>query len=167
MTITYAELGPKFGFYFGGALRANTVDLLYKHLGKTGVKVEFNTQVMNIEQDEKEGKVRVTISGGKQLVTDMVVGADRIGSTVAKCVLNGQGERRPLVYSNENIFYGVVDGGSSKANLKTPVFRNPFLGIANTMYLIFDKGEFISFRCGRGGRAKGGNDPLIWALTVP
>lgn len=56
---------------------------------KAGVKIEFNTEVMNIEQEEKEGKARVIINGGRQLVTDMVVGADGIGSTVAKCVCNG------------------------------------------------------------------------------
>lgn len=63
----------------------------------------------NIEQEAS--KVKVTLNGGKQLVTDMVVGADGIDSTVAKCVFNGRGERRPLVYSKENIFYDVVDDG--------------------------------------------------------
>jgi len=168
----YAELGPNFGFFFGGALRANTVNLLYKHLGKAGVRVDFNTQVTNVEQEENgHSKVKITLNGGRQLLTDMVVGADGIGSTVAKCVFNGPGERRPLVYSKENIFYGVVDEDSSRTiPTKTAHFRNPFLGLANTMYLIFDKGEFITFRCGRHqqrgqGSSNPSHDPLIWALT--
>ena len=60
-------------------------------------------------------------------------------------------------YSQENIFYGVIPLSDDS---ELPRFDHPYLGIDNSMLLAFDRGEFISFFCGRNPV-----NSLIWAIT--
>ena len=61
-------LAGSFGFPFGGALRADIVDLLLSRLGT----VTYGAEVLRVEQDEEEA--RVILKDGTEMRADMVVG---------------------------------------------------------------------------------------------
>lgn len=143
-----AEFETRFGYYVGGALRAELVDMLKEPIEKSN-NLHYSHNVTSLQQDP-DG---VTISFEKQepVRVDMVVGADGIHSTVVKQIFP---QTAPPVHSKENIFYGVIE------NIDQQTSINPTITVRNTLTQYFGRGEFICYRIGNDGK-------FIWAATYP
>ncbi|CAF4379882.1 unnamed protein product, partial [Rotaria sordida] len=100
------EFGKRFGYFMGGALRGELVDILKEPLEKSGI-IYYSHNMTNIKQD-KDG-VTISFDNEKQQKTvrvDMVIGADGIRSTVVKQIFP---QTAPPIYIKKNIFYGMID----------------------------------------------------------
>ncbi|UJR20543.1 hypothetical protein I4U23_023670 [Adineta vaga] len=146
-----SEYGERFGYYIGGAIRADLVNILKEPLEKNH-SLHYSHKVIDIQQDS-DG---VTLSfenerDQKPVRVDMVIGADGIHSTVVKKIFS---QTELPIYSKENIFYGVID------NIDQHTSISPIVTQKNTLIQCFDKGEFICYRVGNQGQ-------FMWAATYP
>jgi len=127
----------KYGIALGGTIRADLIDLLARPL-KASLSLHYDREVVGVDTENPD-RVTAHLADGSSLTADLLVGADGIGSTVAKLVF-GTVNDQPR-YSGENIFYGVID------DLTEP-FKTSYLGKPNTLVQLFDRGEFICFPVG-------------------
>jgi salicylate hydroxylase len=145
------EYGKRFGYFLGGALRADLVDILKKPLEKTNT-IHYSHKMININQDV-DGVI-ISFENEKQqkpIRVDMVIGADGINSTVTQLVFS---PTAPSMYSKESIFYGIIN------NIDQQTSINPSVTQKNTLTQYFGRGEFISYRVGNQGQ-------FMWAATYP
>ncbi|CAF3347457.1 unnamed protein product [Rotaria sp. Silwood1] len=146
-----AEYGKRFGYFMGGALRSELVDVLKEPLEKNGI-LYYSHNMIDIKQDN-DG-VTISFDNEKQqkpVRVDMVVGADGIRSTVVKQIFT---QTASAIHSKENIFYGMIDNIDQQTSL------NPIITAKNTLTQYFNHGEFLSYRAGNTGQ-------LMWATTYP
>ncbi|CAF3748692.1 unnamed protein product [Rotaria sp. Silwood1] len=146
-----ASFGKRFGFFVGGTVRAELVDILKAPIEACG-NLHYNHNVINITQDS-DG-VTIYFENEKQknsIRVDMVVGADGIRSTVVKKIFP---QTPPPIYTKENIFYGVID------NIDQQISVNSSIRAKNTLTQYFDRGEFAAYRIGQHGE-------IMWAATYP
>lgn len=143
-----SEYGKRFGYYLGGALRAELVDILKEPLEKSGM-INYSHNMIDIKQDSNS--VEISFANQKSIHADMVIGADGIHSTVVEKIFS---QTPPPIHSGENIFYGVID------NIDKQTIINPLITAKNTMTQYFGRGEFICYRVGNQGQ-------FIWAGTYP
>jgi salicylate hydroxylase len=146
-----SEYGKRFGYFLGGALRAELVDLLKEPIEKNGI-LHYSHNMIDMKQDA-DG-VTILFENEKQqkpIRVDMVIGADGIHSTVVKQIFS---QTAPSIHSKENIFYGVIE------NIDEQTSINPSITAKNTLTQYFGRGEFISYRVGNQGQ-------FIWAATYP
>jgi 2-polyprenyl-6-methoxyphenol hydroxylase-like FAD-dependent oxidoreductase len=144
----FGEYEKRFGYYLGGALRAELVDLLKEPIEKSH-DLHYSHNMIDLEQDS-DG-VTISFEQQKPVRVDMVIGADGIHSTVVKQIFS---QTAPAMHSKENIFYGVIE------NIDQQTSINPLITAKNTMTQYFGRGEFISYRVGNQGQ-------FIWAATYP
>jgi len=145
------EYRKRFGYFLGGVIRAELVDVLKESIEKNGI-IHYSHNMIDIKQDA-DG-VTVLFENEKQqksIRVDMVIGADGIHSTVAKKIFS---QTIPPIYSKENIFYGVID------NIDQQTSINPSITTKNTLTQYFRRGEFICYTAGNQGK-------FIWAATYP
>lgn len=145
------EYGKRFGYYLGGALRSELINILKEPLEKRG-NLYYSHDLISVQQDTDS--VTVSFEHGKQqkqVRVDMVIGADGIRSTIARQVF---GETAPPIYSKENIFYGIIDNIDQRTSI------NASITAENALTQYFGRGEFISYRAGNKG-------VLMWAATYP
>jgi salicylate hydroxylase len=143
------EYGKRFGYFLGGAVRAELVDILKEPIEKQN-SLYYSHNVINIEQDS-DG---VTISfenEQKPVRVDMVIGADGIYSTVARQIFS---QTAPAVHSKENIFYGIIDNIDEQTSIKSPITAK------NTFTQQFSCEGFTTYRVGNKGQ-------FMWAATYP
>lgn len=143
-----SEYGERFGYFLGGALRAELVDVLKKPLEKSD-SLHYSHNMIDIKQDSNG--VTISFENQKPVHVDIVIGADGIHSTVVKQVFSQSA--RP-VHSKENIFYGVIE------NIDKQTTINPIVTAKNTLTQYLGRGEFITYRVGNQGQ-------FIWAGTYP
>ncbi|CAF1433521.1 unnamed protein product [Rotaria sordida] len=142
------EFGKRFGYFMGGALRAELVDILKEPLEKSGI-LYYSHNMTDIKQD-KDG-VTISFDNEKQQKTvrvDMVIGADGIRSTVVKQIFP---QTAPPIYIKKNIFYGMID------NIDEQTSINPIVREKNTITQNFDHGEFLTYPAGDKGQC-------MWAV---
>lgn len=96
----FENIMSKYGFGISGCLRADLIEILSK---KAGDDLRYSHKLVNIEDDTQ--RVKVSFENGYEDHFDVVIGSDGINSTVAE-KLNI--DKSPPVYSNANIFYGVI-----------------------------------------------------------
>jgi 2-polyprenyl-6-methoxyphenol hydroxylase-like FAD-dependent oxidoreductase len=133
------EYEQRFGYYLGGALRADLVDLLKEPIEKSN-DLHYSHNVIDLQQDA-DG-VTISFEQQKPVRVDMVIGADGIHSTVVQKIFS---QTAPPIHSKENIFYGVIE------NIDQQTSINPSITAKNTMTQYFGRGEFISYRVGHRG----------------
>lgn len=96
----FENIMSKYGFGISGCLRADLIQTLSE---KAGDDLKYSHKLINIEDDTRS--VKVSFENGYKDHFDVVIGSDGINSTVAE-KLNI--DKSPPVYSNANIFYGVI-----------------------------------------------------------
>jgi salicylate hydroxylase len=146
-----SEYVKRFGYFPGGALRAELVDVLKESIEKNGI-IHYSHNMIDIKQDA-DG-VTVLFENEKQqksIRVDMVIGADGVHSTVVKKIFS---QTIPPIHSKENVFYGVID------NIDQQISINPSITTKNTLTQYFHQGEFIACRVGNQGQ-------FIWVATYP
>ncbi|CAF2422757.1 unnamed protein product [Rotaria sp. Silwood2] len=146
-----ADYGKRFGYFMGGTLRSELVDVLKEPLEKNDI-LHYSHNVTNIKQDN-DG---VTISFDnekeqKPVRVDMVIGADGIHSTVVKQIFTPIAQS---IYSKVNIFYGTIDNIDQQTSL------NPIITAKNTLIQYFGHRHCLSYRAGNKGQ-------YMWAITYP
>ncbi|CAF1184387.1 unnamed protein product [Adineta steineri] len=143
-----SEYGERFGFYVGGAVRAELVDILKEPLEKNHI-LHYSHKVIDIKQDTDGVEISFeNASEQKSVRVDMIIGADGVHSTVAKQIFS---QTVPPTYAKENIFYGIIHNIDQQTSL------NPSIIQKHTLTQCFDKGEFICFRIGNQGQ-------FMWAV---
>ncbi|CAF3366552.1 unnamed protein product [Rotaria sp. Silwood1] len=145
------DYGKRFGYFMGGTLRSELVDVLKEPLEKNGI-LHYSHNVTNIKQDN-DG---VTISFDnekeqKPVQVDMVIGADGIHSTVVKQIFTPTAQS---IYSKVNLFYGMID------NIDQQTSINPMITTKNTFIQYFGHRHCLSYRTGNKGQ-------YMWAITYP
>ncbi|CAF1646706.1 unnamed protein product [Rotaria magnacalcarata] len=146
-----SEYGQRFGYFLGGALRSELVDLLKEPIEKSD-NLHYSHNLINIKQDANGVTLLFENENEQKSVhADMVIGADGIRSTVVKQIFT---ETALPVHSKENVFYGIID------NIDQQTSINPLVTAKNTMTQYFGFGEFITYRAGHKGQ-------LMWAATYP
>jgi salicylate hydroxylase/6-hydroxynicotinate 3-monooxygenase len=141
------EYEKLFGYFLGGTIRAELVDILKEPIEKTGI-LHYSHNMIDIKQDT-DG-VTISFENKKSIHVDMVIGADGIHSTVVKKIFS---QTDPPIYSKENIFYGVID------NIDQQTTINPSITAKNTLTQYFNRGKFVAYRVGNQGQ-------FIWAATI-
>ncbi|CAF5147150.1 unnamed protein product, partial [Rotaria sp. Silwood1] len=132
------EFGKRFGYFMGGTIRSELVDILKEPLEKDGI-LYYSHSMSNIKQDN--GGVTISFENEKQqkpLRVDMVIGADGIHSTVVKQI----------------VFYGMID------NIDQQTSINPIITAKNTFVQYFGRGQAMTCRAGTKGQ-------FMWAVTYP
>ncbi|CAF1651355.1 unnamed protein product [Rotaria sp. Silwood1] len=145
------EFGKRFGYFMGGTIRSELVDILKEPLEKDGI-LYYSHSMSNIKQDN--GGVTISFENEKQqkpLRVDMVIGADGIHSTVVKQIFT---QTAPSIYSKENVFYGMID------NIDQQTSINPIITAKNTFVQYFGRGQAMTCRAGTKGQ-------FMWAVTYP
>ncbi|CAF3229283.1 unnamed protein product [Rotaria socialis] len=146
-----SEYGQRFGYFLGGAIRSELVDILKEPIEKSD-NLHYSHNLINIKQDANGVTLLFENEDQQKSVhADMVIGADGIRSTVVKQIFT---ETAAPVHSKENIFYGIID------NIDQQTSINPLVTAKNTMTQYFGFGEFITYRAGHKGQ-------LMWAVTYP
>ncbi|CAF3319671.1 unnamed protein product [Rotaria socialis] len=119
-----ADYGKRFGFFLGGILRAELVDILKEPIEQAG-NLHNNHNVANIKQDADGVMISLENNQQKKSVrVDMLIGADGIHSTVVNQIFP---QSPPPIYTKENIFYGVID------NIDQQTSINPTVTAKNTL----------------------------------
>jgi salicylate hydroxylase len=142
------EYENRFGYYFGGALRAELVDVLKEPIEKSN-NLHYSHNIIDLQQDSDS--VTISFEQQKPIRVDMVIGADGIHSTVVKQIFS---QTAPAIHSKENIFYGVIENVDQQSSI------NPLITAKNTITQYFGRGEFICYRAGNQGQ-------FMWAATYP
>mmetsp|Transcript_38879 Transcript_38879/g.54209 ORF Transcript_38879/g.54209 Transcript_38879/m.54209 type:complete len:430 (-) Transcript_38879:8-1297(-) len=146
---TLGRIGRKYGLPLSGTLRADLIDLLASPLLDNGV-LHYSHEVKEVRNSKE--KATVVLTNGEEFETDLVIGADGISSTVLRSVFEKEDIDSP-VFSNENIFYGIIEDGLYKD------YGIPNLGLPGNLVQQFGcPGEFISFPAGNDGT-------MVWAQT--
>ncbi|CAF0932232.1 unnamed protein product [Rotaria sordida] len=140
--LALADYGKRFGFFLGGTVRTELIDILKEPIEKTS-NLHYNHNVIDITQDP-DG-VMIYFENEKQkkpIRVDMVVGADGIHSTVVKKIFP---QTPPPIYTKENIFYGVIDHIDQQTSI------NSSIRAKNTLTKYIDRDEFITCRIATSG----------------
>ncbi|CAF1277761.1 unnamed protein product [Rotaria sp. Silwood1] len=144
-----ADYGKRFGFFLGGALRGELVDILKEPIEQAG-NLHYNHNVVNIQQDADGVTIYFENKKQKKSVrVDMVVGADGIHSTVVNQIFP---QTPPPIYTKENVFYGIID------NIDQQTSINPSVTAENTLTHYIDRGDFITCRTSNKG-------DMMWVAT--
>lgn len=145
-----SEYGPRFGFYLGGAARAELVDILKQPLENADL-IHYSHNLIDLQQDTDGVTLKFENPDQKLARVDMVIGADGIHSTVVRRIFS---PTALPVYSNENIFYGVIERIDEQTTI------NPLVTAKHTLTQYFGRGEFVTYRISNKGE-------MIWAATYP
>ena len=97
------------GFSGVRIMRSEFQSILLAELKRRGIEVHFGKVLMDIRQDQEDGKVVAKFEDGTETAGDLLIGADGIHSTVRKCVV-GDGVKPE--YTGTSLVYGLVNTAS-------------------------------------------------------
>lgn len=102
------QLETKGGFIHCGASRSHFLDKIVALIPKS-VKTQFGKKVIDVFEDEENGKVKVKFEDGTNIEADAVVGCDGIRSTSRKILLGPGDPSATAVYSGKYAYRIVLD----------------------------------------------------------
>eukprot|EP00899_Mesostigma_viride_P020279 jgi/Mesvir1/28252/Mv04791-RA.1 len=174
------QFQEKFGFFLGGARRADLLEVLRAPLEREGA-VHYGCEVVGVSPQDawgsgatsptaSPGPVTLSLSNGQHAEADLVLGCDGLRSSIARCIFsNDENDLGGTMYSGKGIFYGVMDvdkvadgrsGGGDGGG------RHPLVGNPHTLVQGYDHhgDEFLHFPLG-DWPDKQGRQQAMWALT--
>lgn len=142
----------KHGFGVSSVLRAELIQTLTDSLPNPNI-LQYDKQVVQLYQDDFT--IEAKLANNEIVSGDLMIGADGIGSTVAKLAKLTNEDDQP-VYSGNNIFFGVINQppNSNIGSLKQ------FHYDSKTLLQILSKGMYIQFPVGTTSGCQ-----TVWAQT--